>query len=106
MSSRSKLTVSHVGHTIMALRYIPQLRKLVFEFCDKWPSSSNTRSYLLNHLQPLATRNPNVEIVVKQRNHKEPIVRGFYGSYHLFIYISPHSLTLFLFPFQSITVIK
>lgn len=59
--------------------FLPQIRKLVFEFCDKWPSSANTRNYLLNQLQPLARQNPHVEIVVKQRNQKEPIVRGFYG---------------------------
>ena len=74
--------------------FIPQLRKLVFEFCDKWPSSSNARSYLLNHLQPLARKNPHVEIVVKQRNHKEPIVRGFYRTYPL-LYIYPLSLLTF-----------
>ena len=60
--------------------FVPQLRKLVFEYCDKWPSSASTRTYLLNHLQPLARSNPHVEVVVKQRNHKEPIVRGFYGK--------------------------
>jgi large subunit ribosomal protein L43 len=59
--------------------FLPQIRKLVFEVCEKWPSSANTRTYLRNTLQPLARDNPHVEIVVKQRNHKEPIVRGFYG---------------------------
>lgn len=62
------------GHSI----FIPQVRKLVFEFCDKWPSSANTRTYLLNHLEDLARENPHVEVVVKQRNQNEPIVRGFY----------------------------
>ena len=60
--------------------FVPQLRKLVFEYCDKWPSSGNTRSYLLNHLQSLARSNPHVEVVLKQRHHKEPIVRGLYGN--------------------------
>jgi large subunit ribosomal protein L43 len=59
--------------------FTPQIRKLVFEFCQNWPSSANTRTYILNRLKPLARDNPHVEIVVKQRNHKEPIVRGFYG---------------------------
>ncbi|TFK76700.1 hypothetical protein BDN72DRAFT_783086, partial [Pluteus cervinus] len=58
--------------------FIPQIRKLVFEYCDKWPSSAKARTYLLNHLEPLARQNPHVEVVVRQRNHKEPIVRGFY----------------------------
>ncbi|KAF9535752.1 thioredoxin-like protein [Crepidotus variabilis] len=58
--------------------YLPQIRKLVFEFCDKWPSSANTRTYILNHIQDVAKENPHVEVVVKQRNQKEPIVRGFY----------------------------
>ncbi|KAF8887785.1 hypothetical protein BD779DRAFT_1672603 [Infundibulicybe gibba] len=40
----------------------------------------NTRTFILNHLEPLARQNPHVEVVVKQRNHKEPIVRGFYAN--------------------------
>jgi large subunit ribosomal protein L43 len=60
--------------------FVPHIRKLVIEYCDRWPTSANTRTFLLNHLQPLARENPHVEIVVKQRNHKEPIVRGFYGA--------------------------
>ncbi|KAF9456102.1 thioredoxin-like protein [Collybia nuda] len=58
--------------------FLPHIRKLVIEYCDRWPTSANTRTFLLNHLQPLARANPHVEIVVKQRNHREPIVRGFY----------------------------
>jgi large subunit ribosomal protein L43 len=58
--------------------FIPQIRKLVFEYCEKWPSSANTRTYLFNHLQELGRANPHVEIVVRQRNHKQPIIRGFY----------------------------
>ncbi|OCH92719.1 hypothetical protein OBBRIDRAFT_418896 [Obba rivulosa] len=58
--------------------FIPQIRKLVFEFCEKWPSSHNTRTYIERHLEELARANPHVEIVVKQRNQREPIARGFY----------------------------
>ncbi|GJE87839.1 L51/S25/CI-B8 domain-containing protein [Phanerochaete sordida] len=58
--------------------FIPQIRKLVFEYCDKWPSSANSRTYIRNHLEALARANPHVEFVVKQRTHKEPIIRGFY----------------------------
>ncbi|KAF5313272.1 hypothetical protein D9619_003072 [Psilocybe cf. subviscida] len=58
--------------------FIPQIRKLVFEYCDKWVTSQHTRTYLLTQLQTLARENPHVEVVVKQRNQKEPIVRGFY----------------------------
>ncbi|KIP08529.1 hypothetical protein PHLGIDRAFT_69118 [Phlebiopsis gigantea 11061_1 CR5-6] len=58
--------------------FIPQIRKLVFEYCDKWPSSANTRTYIKKHLEDLARTNPHVEIVVRQRNFKEPIIRGFY----------------------------
>ncbi|KAF8203171.1 mitochondrial ribosomal protein subunit L51 [Pholiota molesta] len=58
--------------------FLPQIRKLVFEYCDKWPTSQNTRTYLLTQIQNLARENPHVEVVVKQRNQKEPIVRGFY----------------------------
>ncbi|KAF9258602.1 hypothetical protein L218DRAFT_728703 [Marasmius fiardii PR-910] len=62
------------GHTI----FLPQIRKLVFEYCDKWPSSHNARTYILNHVESLARTNPHVEIVVRQRPQKEPIIRGFY----------------------------
>jgi large subunit ribosomal protein L43 len=72
--------------------FLPQIRKIVFEFCEKWPSSANTRSFLQNHLQPLARQNPHVEIVVKQRNHKEPIVRGFYGECTICMHVSSTNL--------------
>lgn len=58
--------------------FIPQVRKVVFEYCDKWPSSSNTRTYIHNHLEELARSHPHVEFVVKQRTQREPIIRGFY----------------------------
>ncbi|KAI0733966.1 thioredoxin-like protein [Fomitopsis betulina] len=58
--------------------FIPQVRKVVFEFCDKWPSSANTRTYIHNHLEELARSNPHVEFVLKQRTQREPIIRGFY----------------------------
>ncbi|KZT67609.1 hypothetical protein DAEQUDRAFT_672837 [Daedalea quercina L-15889] len=58
--------------------FIPQIRKLVFEFCDKWPSSVNTRTYIHNNLEELARANSHVEFVVKQRTQREPIIRGFY----------------------------
>ena len=73
------------GHTA----FLPQLRKIVFEFCDKWPSSANTVTYLLSTVQTLARQNPHIEVVVKQRNQKEPIVRGFYS-----IHISSISISL------------
>ena len=63
------------GHTA----FIPQCRKIVFEYCEKWPSSANARTFLLNNLQSVAKANPHVEFVVKQRNYKEPIARGFYS---------------------------
>ncbi|KAK1226995.1 39S ribosomal protein L51, mitochondrial [Marasmius sp. AFHP31] len=62
------------GHTT----FLPQIRKLVFEYCDKWPSSHNTRTYLLNNVESVARLNPHVEVVVRQRPQKEPIIRGFY----------------------------
>ncbi|KAG6857635.1 hypothetical protein H0H87_010203 [Tephrocybe sp. NHM501043] len=58
--------------------FLPQIRKLVFECCDRWPSSETTRHFLFTHLRTLAEKNPHVEIVVRQRIHREPIIRGFY----------------------------
>lgn len=63
--------------------FLPAIRKLVFEYCDKWPTSATTRSFILAHAQALARANPHIELVLKQRNQKEPIVRGFYGTYFL-----------------------
>lgn len=68
--------------------FIPQCRKLVFEYCDKWPSSANARTFLHNHLEDYARAHPHVEIVVRERNHKQPIVRGFYCAHTSFISLS------------------
>lgn len=79
---RAKLGSSPAnGHTA----FLPQIRKLVFEYCDKWPSSANSRTYLLNHIEDVARQNPHVEVVVRQRTQKEPIIRGFYSQldFHL-----------------------
>ncbi|KAG8992218.1 hypothetical protein FRB94_014663 [Tulasnella sp. JGI-2019a] len=62
------------GHAV----FIPQIRKLVFEYCDKRHSSAPVRTYLLKHAETLARENPHVEIVVKQRPQRQPIIRGFY----------------------------
>ncbi|TDL28846.1 hypothetical protein BD410DRAFT_760526 [Rickenella mellea] len=62
------------GHEV----FIPQIRKLVFEYCDAWSSSANLRRYIFNHVESLARENPHVEVVVKERPSKHPIVRGFY----------------------------
>lgn len=58
--------------------FVPQIRKLVIEYCDFWPSSQATRTFLQNHVEELAHKNPHVEIVVRQRPFKQPIARGFY----------------------------
>ncbi|KAG8736744.1 hypothetical protein FRC12_017469 [Ceratobasidium sp. 428] len=58
--------------------FVPQLKKLVFEYCDTWSSSTILRGYLLRHTERLAQENPHVEVVVRQRSFKPPIVRGVY----------------------------
>ncbi|KAG8982988.1 hypothetical protein FRB90_006379 [Tulasnella sp. 427] len=58
--------------------FVPQIRKLVFEYCDVRHSSGPLRNFLLDHVEKLAAKNPHVEIVVKQRPQRQPIVRGFY----------------------------
>ncbi|KAI0755120.1 thioredoxin-like protein [Daedaleopsis nitida] len=58
--------------------FIPQIRKMVFEFCDTWASSANLRTYISNHLETLARANPHVEFVVQHRGSREPVIRGFY----------------------------
>ncbi|KAG8968263.1 hypothetical protein FRC03_008129 [Tulasnella sp. 419] len=58
--------------------FVPQIRKIVFEYCDVRKSSDPLRRYLLRNAEDLAAQNPHVEIVVKQRPQKQPIVRGLY----------------------------
>jgi len=65
---------SKPGHAV----FIPQLRKLVFEYCDVWTSNTHARAYLLNNIEKLAVANPHVEIVLQKRPFKHPIVRGYY----------------------------
>ncbi|KAF5337180.1 hypothetical protein D9611_003426 [Ephemerocybe angulata] len=60
--------------------YVPAIRKLVFEFCTSWPTSQPTRTFLVNSLQKLARANPHVEVVARERVHREPIIRGFYAN--------------------------
>lgn len=60
--------------------FVPQARKLVFEFCDNWASSTNLRTYIHNRLEDLARQNPHVEFVVRRRSHREPVIRGFYST--------------------------
>ncbi|KAH9846631.1 thioredoxin-like protein [Lenzites betulinus] len=58
--------------------FVPQVRKVVFEFCDNWASSTNLRTYIHNNLEGVARENPHVEFVVRRRSHREPVIRGFY----------------------------
>ncbi|KAG1716776.1 hypothetical protein ID866_374 [Astraeus odoratus] len=64
------------GHTV----FLPHVRKLVLEFCQHYPSSANTRTFISGHLERVARENPHVEFVLKQRNGHEPIARGFYAN--------------------------
>jgi large subunit ribosomal protein L43 len=74
-SARAQLTTKPAnGYT----SFIPSVRKLVFEYCDVWPSSAPLRSYIYKHVEDVARQNPHVEVVVKQRPSKEPVIRGFY----------------------------
>src|SRR5882757_2207970 len=60
--------------------FVPQISKLVFEYSQNWSSSANTRTYLQRNLQVLARANPHVEVVVRQRSNRQPIVRGLYRT--------------------------
>ncbi|KAI6118344.1 thioredoxin-like protein [Pisolithus sp. B1] len=62
--------------------FIPQIRKVVLEFCQHYPSSSNTRTFISNHLERVACEHPHVEFVIRQCNGHEPIARGFYANGH------------------------
>jgi hypothetical protein len=58
--------------------FVPQLRKLIFEYCERSEQSERARAYLLKHVEDVAHANPHVEVVVKTRTLKPPIVRGLY----------------------------
>ncbi|EGO02761.1 hypothetical protein SERLA73DRAFT_176118 [Serpula lacrymans var. lacrymans S7.3] len=60
--------------------FVPNIRKVVLEYCQNYPSSTNTRTFLANDIEHLARQNPHVEFVVKQRNGHEPIARGLYAN--------------------------
>jgi large subunit ribosomal protein L43 len=64
--------------------FIPQCTKLVFEYCEAWATSFRTRTYIANNLSKVAAANPHVEMVLKHRPSKQPVVRGFYSQCHHF----------------------
>src|SRR5258708_15096427 len=75
------------------INFVPHIRKLVFEFCESWPTSGPLRGVLRENVELLARENPHVEILVKKRMYKEPIVKGIYCGY-IFLCHSPFSLFL------------
>jgi len=58
--------------------FVPQIRKLVFEFCERWPTSEPLRNVLKEGAETIAHENPHVEVVIRKRMFKEPLIRGFY----------------------------
>lgn len=71
--------------------FIPQIRRLVFEYCEHQPGSARVRLFLVKQVEQLAHDNPHVEFVVKQRNNKRPIIRGLYCTLDI-RHFRPHSL--------------
>ncbi|KAI6095491.1 hypothetical protein F5141DRAFT_1268627, partial [Pisolithus sp. B1] len=66
----------------MHTTFIPQIHKVVLEFCQHYPSSSNTHTFISNHLKCVAHEHPHVEFVIRQHNGHEPIAHGFYANSH------------------------
>ncbi|CAG8595712.1 5154_t:CDS:2 [Paraglomus brasilianum] len=58
--------------------YIFQCRKMVFHYCERSGSSQGMIEYLKNGLVQFARKNPQIEIVVKPRPSKHPVIRGIY----------------------------
>jgi large subunit ribosomal protein L43 len=73
----------HNGH----VAFVPQIRKLVFEFCEAWPTSALLREVLGLHAETLVRENPHVEIVVKERMYRESVVREFYCGCLFFFFL-------------------
>lgn len=65
------------GHTAFVL----PCKKLVFEYCEHWASNAGLREYLVQDLRRLASRYPGVELVVRRREFKHPVVRAVYGPF-------------------------
>ena len=78
--------------------FVPQVRKVVFEYCDAWGSSANLRTYIHNRLEDVARANPHVEFVVRQRSNREPVLRGFYGESVCIVITCRHLTVALLFP--------
>lgn len=59
------------------------IKKLVLEYCDTWGSNEGMRRFIKSSdgIVKLAKENPSVEVVVRKRNYKHPIVRGLYREY-------------------------
>lgn len=53
----------------------------MFEFCERWPTSAPLRDVLSGGVETIASENPHVEVVLKKRMFKEPVVRGFYREF-------------------------
>lgn len=68
--------------------FVPQIRKLIFEYCERSEQSERTRAFLLRHVEDVARANPHVEVVVKTRTLKPPIVRGLYRKWIIRLYVS------------------
>ncbi|ORX57505.1 hypothetical protein DM01DRAFT_1319439 [Hesseltinella vesiculosa] len=58
--------------------FVLQCRKLVFNYCEHWGSSSGMVNYIKKDLVKFAAENPQIEIVVQQRKAHHPIIRGYY----------------------------
>src|SRR5258706_1087106 len=54
--------------------FIPQCRKLVFEYYERSKSSTRTRTWLLNSLEEIARQNPHLQVVANPRSLEDAIV--------------------------------
>jgi len=56
-------------------------KKLVVEYCEVWGSNDGMRRFIAggdNGIAKVARENPSVEIIVKKRPFKHPVLRGLY----------------------------
>ena len=59
--------------------FILPCKKLVFEYCPSWGSNKGTIDFIAKDVEELAREYPSVEIVVRERRWKHPVLRAFYG---------------------------
>ncbi|BFZ54038.1 39S ribosomal protein L51, mitochondrial [Savitreella phatthalungensis] len=58
--------------------FLLQCKSIELAYCDWAGSSRGMNDFLLNRLRTFATANPQIDLIVRKRPHRHPILRGHY----------------------------